>query len=206
MSITINIEDFHSWSEIFLEIERQTNLKKFAATEPGMANDDRQERKPRSMSLSEPARKEVREVKEVNEKRSGRRKSNEPTRPFTQVESQRSCKDERKRSERETIRRKSTLTKVQLCARLKSTPCPIDTDAWLRDPRLTDAARKLNKQQMASLYEDIFKPLDVYSILCQRRVQMQEFHAKNNSSEMSAINKVKKRWNKLSYRGKLFCK
>ena len=194
MSITINIENFHSWSEIFLEIERQTNLKTFAAIEPGITNDDRQELKPRSKSMNEPARKEV---KEVNEKRSGRRKSIEPTRPFTQIESQSTYKDDRRRSEPAAIRRKTPLGEVQLRARLQSTPCPpcrtLDTDAWLQDPRLTDAARKLSKEQLASLYEDIFKPLDIYSILRQRRAQMQEGQVMNNSSEMSTTIKFKKR-------------
>ena len=49
----------------------------------------------------------------------------------------------------------------------------IDTDKLLRDPRLTDAARKLSKEEMALLYEDILKPLDVYSILRYRRAQME---------------------------------
>ena len=172
MSITINIEDFHSWSEIFLEIERQTNLRIFAAIAPDTAIVDRQERKPRSSSLSEPAKSEV---KEENEKRLGRRKSHPPRSTFAQMDSERTYKEERKRSEREAIRLKRTLSAVQLPARLNSTSSPtIDTDTWLRDPRLTDAARKLSEEEMALLYEDIFKPLDIYSILCQRRAQMQE--------------------------------
>ena len=172
MSITIKIEDFHSWSEIFLEIERRANLKIFAAIEPGITSVDLQERKPRSLSLSEPSRKEV---QEVNEKRSGRRKSNEPRSTFQQMESLRTFEEKRKRSELEAIRRTRALSDVQPRARLTSTPCPtINTDSWQRDPRLTDAARKLSKEQMASLYEDIFKPLDIYSILCRRRSQKQE--------------------------------
>ena len=171
MSITIKIDDFHSWSEIFLEIERQTNLKTFAAIAPDITNVDRQERRPRSLSLNEPERKEV---KEVNQKRCGRRKSIEPS-SSSQMESQRTHKEERRRSEGEAIRRKRTRSELQPRARIQSTPCPmIDADTWLRDPRLTDAARKLSKEQMALLYEDIFKPLDVYSILCQRRAQIQK--------------------------------
>lgn len=169
MSIKINIEDFHSWSEIFLEIERQTNLKKFAIRDPGSTSVDRQERKLRSMSLSEPVRKEI---KEVNEKRYGHRKSNEPRPTFPQMDSQRTYKEEGKRSGQEAIRRKRALSEVQPRARLNSTTCPtMDTDTW---QRLTDAARKLREEQMALSYEDSIKPLDIYFILRQRRAQMQE--------------------------------
>ena len=54
MSVTINIEDFQSWSEIFGEIRRQTNLKTFEAIEPGTTNVYRKERKTRSSSVTEP--------------------------------------------------------------------------------------------------------------------------------------------------------
>ena len=37
-----------------------------------------------------------------------------------------------------------------------------------------DAARKLSDEEMALLYEDIFKPLDIYSILGQRRAQIND--------------------------------
>ena len=43
-----------------------------------------------------------------------------------------------------------------------------------RDPRFTDAAKKLSKKEMALLYEDIVKPLDVYSILIEKRKDMSE--------------------------------
>ena len=43
-----------------------------------------------------------------------------------------------------------------------------------RDPRFTDAAKKLSKKEMAFLYEDIVKPLDVYSILIEQRKEMSE--------------------------------
>ena len=71
----------------------------------------------------------------------------------------------KKGSEREAIPRK----------RRNSAPCPtIDTGLLQlrRDPRLTAAARKMSDEELALLYEDIFKPLDVYSILLQRKAQM----------------------------------
>ena len=43
-----------------------------------------------------------------------------------------------------------------------------------RDPRFTDASKKLSKKEMALLYEDIVKPLDVYSILIEKRKDMSE--------------------------------
>ena len=43
-----------------------------------------------------------------------------------------------------------------------------------RDPRFTDAAKNLSKKEMALLYEDIVKPLDVYSILIEKRKEMSE--------------------------------
>lgn len=38
MSVTINIEDFQSWPEIFTEINRQANSKTFSAIEPDTTN------------------------------------------------------------------------------------------------------------------------------------------------------------------------
>ena len=50
--------------------------------------------------------------------------------------------------------------------RTLSAPCQsIDTDKpKIRDSRLTAAAEKLSEEQLALREEDIFKPLDVYSI------------------------------------------
>ena len=39
-------------------------------------------------------------------------------------------------------------------------------------PAHSDATRKLSDEEMALLYEDICKPLDIYSILRQRRAQI----------------------------------
>lgn len=58
--------------------------------------------------------------------------------------------------------------------RLNSTPSPAISGKTVkfklqRDSRLTAAAWSLSEQQLALLYEDILKPLDVYSILNERR-------------------------------------
>ena len=44
-----------------------------------------------------------------------------------------------------------------------------DTYELEQDTRLTDAARKLRKEEMEPLYKDILKPLDFYFILRERR-------------------------------------
>ena len=51
----------------------------------------------------------------------------------------------------------------------KSQARTIDRDAILSDKRFTDAAQKLSNEELAALYEDIVKPLDVCSILHERR-------------------------------------
>lgn len=48
--------------------------------------------------------------------------------------------------------------------RLTSRPCKIDRAAILRDKRLTDAAKNLSDDELAFLYEDILKPLDILKI------------------------------------------
>lgn len=72
-------------------------------------------------------------------------------------------------------------TEEQSRVRLTSSPCTtiseMNTDNpenLQRDPRFTDAARMLSKEEIASLYEDIVKPLDVYSILIEKRKEMSE--------------------------------
>ena len=139
MSVTINLEDFQSWSEIFTEIKRRRNLKAFSVIEPDIANIQHQERKPRTFSAIEA----------------------------------RTTEDDA--SEREAIGRRTSQIHGRLRPRKKSTPCPAtdpDTDILQRDSRLTDAARKLSKEEMTLLYEDILKPLDIFSILREQRAQM----------------------------------
>ena len=53
MSVIINMEDFQDWSEIFMEVERQRNLRVFTAIEPGSSLIRRREKKPRSQSAKE---------------------------------------------------------------------------------------------------------------------------------------------------------
>ena len=69
--------------------------------------------------------------------------------------------------------------KVYWRARLTSSPCATISeinsdipDNLQRDSRFTEAAKKLSKEEMALLYEDIVKPLDVYSILTEKRREM----------------------------------
>lgn len=47
-------------------------------------------------------------------------------------------------------------------------------DNLQRDARFTDAAMKLSKEEMTLLYDDIVKPLDVYSILTEKRREMRD--------------------------------
>ena len=72
-------------------------------------------------------------------------------------------------------------TKVYWRARLTSTPCATISkinsnipDNLQRDARFTEAAKTLSKEEMASLYEDIVKPLDVYYILTEKRREMRD--------------------------------
>ena len=140
MSITIQLEDFQSWSEVFAEIERQRNMRLFEIIKPNPSA-IRYREKNRGSFLA------------VNE---GRRFS-----------------------EREN--RGHIPTEEQSRVRLTSSPCTTisemktdNPENLQRDPRFTDAARKLSKEEMASLYEDIVKPLDVYSILIEKRKEMSE--------------------------------
>ena len=71
--------------------------------------------------------------------------------------------------------------KVYWRARLTSTPCATISkinsnipDNLQRDARFTEAAKTLSKEEMASLYEDIVKPLDVYYILTEKRREMRD--------------------------------
>ena len=45
MSVSIDIDNFQNWSEIFQEIKRQENLRIFAAIEPPKANDNQGRKK-----------------------------------------------------------------------------------------------------------------------------------------------------------------
>ena len=67
-------------------------------------------------------------------------------------------------------------SEVQQRKRSNSTLCatiseinPDNPDILLHDSRFTDAVRKLSKEEMALLYQDIVKPVDIYSILIRNR-------------------------------------
>lgn len=174
MSVTINIENFQTWSEVFKEIERQKNLRTFTVIERDIHH---QERKPRCSAAME-----VRRTKFCKQ---GRRVG------ITQCKiDQTSChiqqsgrlvstpgpsdRDKRgQNKEQLPIQCREVQTCFQPCVRIKSAPSlgiGVDPDELLsQDSRLTDAARKLSREEMALLYEDILKPLDVFSILRERR-------------------------------------
>ena len=138
MSITIQLEDFQSWSEVFQEIEKQFNMRLFEIIQPNpSATHDR-------------------------EKRRG---------SLLQVHNGR-CFSERKKNHLPT-------SEVQPRNRSISTPCAISSEINLDNPdilqgdsRFTDAARKLSKEEKALLYQDIVKPVDVYSVFVENQKEM----------------------------------
>ena len=173
MSVTINIENFKSWSEIFTEIERQKNLKTFTVMESDNKIMNRQERKPRSFALmDEEAVNRCRGSRqdEIGQK-CGRIQQRQRlySTPCHKKNSVNNVPGQNK--EQEPIPCGAIQTRV----RSNSTPnlaIDADRDDLLRqDSRLTAAARELSKEQMVLLYEDILKPLDVFSILRERRKQ-----------------------------------
>ena len=140
MSITIHLEDFQSWSEVFQEIERQSNMRLFEII------------KPNTSAIS------------YREKRGSILGVNETRRRFSETEN----RGHIPRGEQSRVR-------------LRSSPCTTmsemrtdDPENLQQDPRFTDAARMLSKEEMALLYQDIVKPVDVYSILIEKRKEMSE--------------------------------
>ena len=140
MSITIQLEDFQSWSEVFQEIDRQSNMRLFEIIKPNPSAIRYREKRGSILGVYE-----------------GRRRFSE-------------------RENRGHIPREE-----QSRVRLTSSPCTtiseINTDNpenLRQDPRFTDAARMLSKEEMALLYQDIVKPVDVYSILIEKRKEMSE--------------------------------
>ena len=140
MSITIHLEDFQSWSEVFQEIERQSNMRLYEIIKPNTS------------------------AIRYREKRGSILGVNETRRRFSETEN------------RGHIPREE-----QSRVRLRSSPCTRisemrtdDPENLQQDPRFTDAARMLSKEEMALLYQDIVKPVDVYSILIEKRKEMSE--------------------------------
>ena len=166
--MTINIEDFQSWPEIFTEINRQANLKTFSAIEPDTTNVFHQETKPRSSSVTE--------AEPIKRHEQGRRASEHgtignrgslaqlhvrPTRvPCFSIDAG-SLQGESYSPKRSGVQPRSRHNSMPTFA--------TDTYEFEQDTRLTDAARKLSKEEMELLYKDILKPLDFYFILRERR-------------------------------------
>ena len=138
MSITIQLEDFQSWSEVFQEMEKQFNMRLFEIIQPNpSAIHDREKRRRSLLQVHKGRRFSEREKNHLHP------------------------------------------SEVQPRRRCISTPCSINseinsdnTDILRGDSRFTDAARKLSKEEMALLYQDIVQPVDVYSILIENRKEM----------------------------------
>lgn len=170
MSVVINIDNFQSWSEIFAEIERQLNLKVFKVIEPGTVPSNRDTRRRRSGSLTTDLERPERLRSSERETISCKNNKVQfqasfistpcPQLGYNKFQSE---KIDHERCEKQSLKR------------LASGPCPsVDTQHTpLQDSRLTASARKLSKEQMALLYEDILKPLDMYAIMRQRKEQME---------------------------------
>ena len=164
MSVTIDIEYFQSWSEIFMEIERQKNLKYFAAIEPGTPK----ARRPSSHPGSRRGSKQDDIVGNCGEVQLRARLASTPcTSIGDNMVNTLQC---------QPIKRKLREVKSSR-ARINSTPSPAvdaEHDELHHDSRLTDAAQKLSREEMDLLYEDILKPLDIFSVLNEMRKEQEK--------------------------------
>ena len=157
-----------------MEIERQENLKTFTVIESDNKIMHRQERKPRSFTMDEETVKLLRGSRqdgtgqECSQIQQRQRLNSTPCRRTN------SNNLPGKNLHQELI----PCSGVQTHARSNSSPnlaIDADRDDLLRqDCRLTAAAQELSKEQMVLLYEDILKPLDVFSILRERRKRTEE--------------------------------
>ena len=145
MSVTIHLEDFKSWSEIFEEIEKQRKMKLFKIIQPNPSaiHDREKGRKSFLRSVQEGRRISFGGANKSSHKPAG----------------------------------------IQLIARSTSSPCCAISDGinpynLYNDSRFTEAAKKLSKEKMALLYEDIVKPVDVYSILIEKRKETEMTYRK----------------------------
>ena len=146
MSVTIDIEKFQTnWSAIFSEIQRQRNLKVFSAIEPGTAKIPKQQKQQRKPRCSS----------------------------VSEIESTKQSFKQGSQDDKEANGLKRRMAQPR--TRLTSTPCPtIENDKLIQqDSRLTDAACNLSKDEMALLYEDILKPLDMYAIFRHQRARFE---------------------------------
>lgn len=145
MTVSIDIDNFQNWSEIFREIQRQENLRVFAAIEPPSFEENEERKKKICGRLG----KETSRIVHLKLKRQV--SDGEVT-----YGTQREAKYQPRRHS------------------LQETPHMTETEKAVIETRLTQAAQKLTSQEMALLYEDIFKPLDVFSILCARKRRREE--------------------------------
>ena len=154
MSVTIDIEYFQSWSEIFMEIERQKNLKYFAAIEPGTTT----ARRPSSNPGSRRTSRQEEFGGNCGEVILRDRLASTPCPSIHKnMANTLQCQPS-----------KHKLREVKSHARINSTPSPVfdaEHDELHHDSRLTDAAQKLSREEMDLLYKDILKPLDMFSVL-----------------------------------------
>ena len=144
-----------------MEIERQKNLKYFAAIEPGTTA----ARRPSSHSGSRPGSKQDETVGNCGEVQllRARHSSTPCTSIGDNMVNTLQC---------QPIKHK--LRYVKSRARINSTPSPAvdaEHDELHHDSRLTDAVRKLSREEMDLLYKDILKPLDMFAILNEIRKQ-----------------------------------
>ena len=133
MTLSIDIDNFQNWSEIFREIQRQENLRVFAAIEPPSFEENEERKKKSCGRLG----KETSRTVHLKLKRQV--SDGEVT-----YGTQREAKYQPRRHS------------------LQETPRMTETEKAVIETRLTQAAQKLTSQEMALLYEDIFKPLDVF--------------------------------------------
>lgn len=145
MTLSIDIDNFQNWSKILREIKRQENLRFFAAIEPP-SFEENEERKKKSCG------------------RLGKETSRTVHSKLKRQVSDGEVTYGKKREAKYQPRRKS----------LQETPHMIETERAVIETRLTQAAQKLTSQEMALLYEDILKPLDVFSILSARKRRREE--------------------------------
>lgn len=142
MTLSIDIDNFQNWSEIFREIQRQENLRVFAAIEPPSFEENEERKKKSCGRLGKATSRTVH------------------------------LKLKRQVSDGEVTNGKKREAKYQ--PRRKSLPRMTETEKAVIETRLTQATQKLTSQEMALLYEDIFEPLDVFSILCARKRRREE--------------------------------
>ena len=160
MTLSIDIDNFQNWSQIFREIQRQKNLAFFAAIEPPSFEENEKRKKKSCGRLA----KETSRTVHLKLKR--------------QV-SDGEVTYGKKREAKYQPRRKS----------LQETPHMIETERAVIETRLTQAAQKLTSQEMALLYEDIFKPLDVFFYsLCQKKTKRRKYFAFCYNNHTLAIN------------------